>query len=77
MKIIKMKRLKDNLNFVIHYEEDSQQCILIISAENVVKNHQAVEQLRAPDGVLVSVNESNEITCRVCGRGSGANPHRQ
>ena len=43
MKIIKTKRLKDNLNFVVEYEEDGQQCALIISAENVVKNYQAVE----------------------------------
>ena len=49
MKIIKTKRLQDNVNFVIEYEKDGQLYGLIISAENVVKNYEAVEQLRALD----------------------------
>ncbi len=49
MKIIKTKRLQDNVNFVIEYEKDGQLYGLIISAEDVVKNYEAVEQLRALD----------------------------
>ena len=38
---------------------------------------EAVEQLRALDGVLVTVNESNEITYKVCRRDSAAQAPRQ
>ncbi len=48
-----------------------------LAARVVYRNSKAAEQLRALDGVLVSVNERNEITCKVCGRGMGAKPPRQ
>lgn len=49
----------------------------LIEALEYVIEHESQPTQRALDGVLVTVNESNEITCKVCGRGSVAQTPRQ
>ena len=67
MEIVATKRLKDGLNFAIEYMKDGQLHCLFISAEKVVKNYEAVEQLRAADA---------QYLCERCGHPESDHPVR-
>lgn len=78
--LVEYQKLVTALQWYLHDDETSVEMGILEDVDKrpaFIALREVRPTPRALDGVLVSVNESNEITCKVCWRGMGAKPPRQ
>ena len=72
MKILKVRLVNSNMSVAIDYEDsEGVEHLLIVGAEKVVENWQAVEHTLAPDGALCKCENIESaiirLVCKDCG----------
>ncbi len=67
MKILKVRLVNSNMSVAIDYEDsEGVEHLLIVGAEKVIENWQAVEHTLAPDGFPPSHRDDPFCECNFC-----------